>query len=79
MIPALVAIAVATAYLLHETDWLRIRLLVGDMFETGACCQWRLPDSAVTESMKQELYNLKWGRARHNPGEKERICWRDEL
>lgn len=68
MIPALLAIAVAMAYLLHETDWMRVRLLVGPMFEVGACCQWRLPDSAVTEDMRHELIQLTRN-GKHTQGE----------
>lgn len=58
MIPALLVIASAFAWLLYETDFMRIRLLVGLDFQIGDCCIWRLPDEAVTNDMKRELLEM---------------------
>jgi len=68
MITALLSIGLALLYLLYETDWLRIRLLIGDMFEGGACCEWHLPNSAVTEDMRDELIRITRN-GRHGVGE----------
>jgi hypothetical protein len=51
-------ILTAFCWLLVETDYLRVRLPVGILYEIGASCQWHLPDDAVTDDMKQELLNL---------------------
>ena len=57
MIPTILSITLMLYWLLHETDYLRVRLIIGSyqVCEIGECCQWRLPDCAVTQDMKQEL------------------------
>ena len=51
----LIAITLSVYWLLRETDYLRVRLLVGEYCLVGDSCQWRLPDSAVDFGMKVEL------------------------
>ena len=57
MTAAVIIIALAFAWLGYETDWLRVKLLVGIECAVGGCCPWRMSDSAVTEAMKDSLIN----------------------
>lgn len=56
---SLITILIAFIWLGYETNWLTVRLPIGLTIETGACCEWRLADSKVTDWMKDSLIN-KW-------------------
>ncbi|KKL80417.1 hypothetical protein LCGC14_2004990 [marine sediment metagenome] len=55
MITCTIIVNLAFIWLLIETDLLRVQLLER---ETILSCQWRMPDNAVTPSMRLELYHL---------------------
>jgi hypothetical protein len=55
MLLSLLIIALAFSWLLKETDYLRIRLPVGELCKNGDCCPWRMSDDAVDHEMKAEL------------------------
>ena len=68
MISTIIIVSLALYWLARETDYMRIKLLVGVSCEVGACCAWRLLDNYVTEDMRQELrrrsnngHKLTWG------------------
>lgn len=50
---------IAFAWLMYETDWLRVRLPVGLICKSGECCDWRLSENQVTSQMINELL-CKW-------------------
>lgn len=54
MIPVII-IGLAFAWLLIETDYMRVRLYMGVSCKRGDCCEWRLSESQVTKQMKHEL------------------------
>ena len=53
MIATILIVGLAFYWLLLETKWLTINL--SQWCKLGSCCQWRLPDSAITHDMKCEL------------------------
>ena len=70
MIGLIIWLVICLIWLLYETDFMRVRLLVGSQCQIGECCNWRLPDSAVTKDMKQELISKARGNGKlHNLGE----------
>ena len=62
MIGLIIWLVICFTWLLYETDFLRVRLLIGVQCQAGECCDWRLPDSAVTGDMKQELFDKAWSK-----------------
>ena len=67
MIATTLIIGLALYWLLRESDYLRENLMPV-LCQIGACSDWRLQDSQVTEDMKHELiklsannHRLKWG------------------
>ena len=64
----LIITGIAFVWLGYETDWLRVRLLVGNALDIGACSLWRLADNQVTDDMKRELIGKRNGK-RRTPGE----------
>lgn len=54
-------IALSFTWLLYETRCLTIRLPRWELCPVGACCEWRLTDSAVTDDMKIELRKQWFG------------------
>lgn len=66
---SLIIVGLAFIWLGYETNWMRVRLFVGIAIKTGACCDWKLSDSRVTDIMKRKLYDLSFGKARRSWGE----------
>ena len=62
MIATIIIVGLAFIYLGYESDWMRVRLLIGEAIELSACCEWRLQDTQVTKDMKQELFDRAWGK-----------------
>lgn len=58
MIGLIIWLVICFAWLLYETNFLRVRLPIGIQCEYGASCEWHLTDSAVTKDMKRELIDL---------------------
>lgn len=60
MIATIIIVSMAFAWLLYETDYMRVNLAF--YCEYGASCDWRLQDVQVTKDMKQELFDRAWGK-----------------
>ena len=54
MIATILTVSLALYWLLRESDWLRVNLMT-ELCQIGACSDWRLQDSQVTDDMKIEL------------------------
>ena len=55
MIPLIITFGCLFYWLLKETNFLRVNLRQDTPILDGQCCDWQLPDSAVTEDMKCDL------------------------